>query len=130
MDAFSQQAFKHDGAPRSLLKRGAVTVSFDPTEVFWNGEPVRLSPLEAALLVALLRHSRLRWTQVAEVLIDAGGAVVSREVLIHRIRRKFRDVGADDPIKTLRGWGLRFRSQADRHGSHSIWIGVKEQDES
>jgi DNA-binding winged helix-turn-helix (wHTH) protein len=49
-------------------------------------------------------------------------------VLIHRIRRKFAETGAADPIETLRGWGIRFRTEADRQGSHALWIGATEDD--
>lgn len=123
-----QQQFKRGREPRSLLKRGAVTATFDPTEVKWNNERVHLSPLEAILLVALLRRSRLRWHEAEEVIARHGGGVESRDVLIHRIRRKFRDIDAADPIETIRGWGMRFRTEADRHGSHALWIGAMETD--
>lgn len=114
---------------RPLLKRGAVTATLDPLEVSWNGDRVPLSPLEATLLIALLRRSRLRWDEVAVVLERHGGGADSRDVLIHRIRRKFADIGARDPVETLRGWGLRFRAEADRAGSHALWIGACEDDE-
>ena len=109
---------------RPLLKRGAVSATLDPLEVLWNDRRVALSPLEATLLVTLLRRSRLRWHDAEEVLTRNGGCPDSRDVLIHRIRRKFADVGAGDPIETLRGWGIRFRTEADRQGSQSLWIGA------
>jgi DNA-binding response OmpR family regulator len=114
---------------RPLLKRGAVKATLDPLEVSWNGERVPLSPLEATLLIALLRRSRLRWEEVAVLLERHGGGADSRDVLIHRVRRKFADIGARDPIETLRGWGLRFRVEADRWGSHALWIGACEDDD-
>lgn len=125
---------RHEQLPRarqarSLLKRGAVTATFDPTELRWNDERVPLSPLEATVLVALLRRSRMRWHEVEDVIERHGGGAESRDVLIHRIRRKFRDVGARDPIETIRGWGLRFRTEADRYGSQALWIGATEADQ-
>jgi DNA-binding response OmpR family regulator len=114
---------------RPLLKRGAVTATADPVELRWNGERVPLSPLEATVLVALLRRSRMRWDEVQALLLDHGGCPDSRDVLIHRIRRKFADLGAQDPIETLRGWGIRFRTEPDRQGSSALWIGASEHDE-
>jgi DNA-binding response OmpR family regulator len=113
---------------RPLLKRGAVSATLDPLEVLWNGRTVPLSPLEATLLVTLLRRSRLRWAEVEAVLTQNGGSADSRDVLIHRIRRKFAGVRAADPIETLRGWGIRFRTEADRQGNQSLWIGATEDD--
>lgn len=115
---------------RPILKRGAVTITLDPTEVLWNGARVPLSPIEATLLTALARRSRLRWHDVHALLTDSGGCADSRDVLIHRIRRKFARIGARDPIETLRGWGLRFRAERDADGSTTFWIGVREGDQA
>jgi len=111
---------------RPLVKRGAVTMTFDPLEFRWNGARVPLSPIEAILLAALLRRSRLRWNEANSVLSDQGCCPESRDVVIHRIRRKFAAVGALDPIETVRGWGIRFRTERDAHGSTAFWIGAAE----
>ena len=111
---------------RPLVKRGAVAMTFDPLEFRWNDTRIPLSPVEAAMLAALVRRSRLRWDQANAVLADTGCCIDSRDVLIHRIRRKFADIGAADPIETVRGWGIRFRTEADRHGSTAFWIGATE----
>jgi DNA-binding response OmpR family regulator len=111
------------------MKRGAVTATLDPHEVCWNGKRVPLSPLEASLIIALLRRSRLPCADIAALLERHGGRACSRDVLIHRIRRKFAEVGARDPIETLRGWGLRFRVEADQWGSQAMWIGASEEDQ-
>ncbi len=111
---------------RPLVKRGAVTMTFDPLEFRWNGQRVALSPIEAELLGALMRRSRLSWEDTNAVLAANGCCVESRDVLIHRIRRKFAEVGAADPIETLRGWGIRFRTERDRDGSTAFWIGATE----
>ena len=111
---------------RPLVKRGAVTMTFDPLEFRWNGERVALSPIEATLLAALLRRSRLRWHDANAVLSEHGCCAESRDVLIHRIRRKFAAIGARDPIETLRGWGIRFRTECDTDGSTAFWIGATE----
>jgi DNA-binding response OmpR family regulator len=113
---------------RTVVKRGAVTMSVEPTEFFWNDARIALSPVESALLSALMRRSRLRWTDANAVLVEHGGSTRSRDVLIHRIRRKFAEIGAADPIETLRGWGIRFRTEPDRDGSSAFWIGATEVD--
>lgn len=117
-------AMQHIVERRPLVKRGAVSMTFDPLEFHWNGQRVALSPVEAAVLAALLRRSRLRWEETNTVLADHGCCVDSRDVLIHRIRRKFAEIGAADPIETVRGWGIRFRTEADRGGSSAFWIGA------
>lgn len=113
-------------ARRPLIKRGAVTVTFDPISVSWNTLPVGLSPIEAVLLCALVRRSRLRWDEVDALLIEHGCCPESRDVLIHRIRRKFSSLGAADPIETLRGRGARFRTEPDHDGCSAFWIGASE----
>lgn len=117
----------HD-APRPIVKRGAITMTVEPIEIRWNAERVPLSPIEATLLGALLRRSRMRWDDVHELLAGHGCCPDSRDVLIHRIRRKFATIGARDPIETLRGWGMRFRAERDIYGSTAFWIGARETD--
>jgi DNA-binding response OmpR family regulator len=111
---------------RPLVKRGAITMTVDPLEFHWNAARVPLSPIEAAMLAALLRRTRLCWDDINAVLAEGGCCIDSRDVLIHRIRRKFADVGAADPIETVRGWGLRFRTEPDTLGSSAFWIGATE----
>lgn len=113
-------------ARRPLVKRGAVTMTCDPLEFRWNDLRVALSPIEATMLSALLRRSRLRWSDADALLAAHGCCPESRDVLIHRIRRKFAELGAADPIETIRGWGMRFRAEADAHGSAAFWIGATE----
>ena len=95
----------------------------EPIDVRWNGRPVALSPIEGALLALLIRRTRLTWDEANALLTDYGCCVDSRDVLIHRVRRKFADVGAADPVETVRGWGIRFRTEADLGGSSAFWIG-------
>jgi DNA-binding response OmpR family regulator len=111
---------------RPLIKRGAVTVTLQPVTVSWNGVPVGLSPIEAQLLAALVRRSRLHWNEVDALLTEHGCCPESRDVLIHRIRRKFASLGAADPIETLRGRGARFRTEPDNDGCSAFWIGASE----
>ncbi|HWK36737.1 winged helix-turn-helix domain-containing protein [Sphingomonas sp.] len=116
-------------APRPIVKRGALTMTVEPVEICWNGRRVPLSPIEATLLGALIRRSRMRWEDAHDLLADHGSCPESRDVLIHRIRRKFAMIGARDPIETLRGWGIRFRAERDIYGSTAFWIGARESDQ-
>ncbi len=111
-------------ARRPLVKRGALSMTFDPLEFHWNDVRVALSPIEATLLAALVRRSRLKWDDANALLAEHGCCADSRDVLIHRIRRKFAALGASDPIETVRGWGMRFRTEGDRDGSTAFWIGA------
>ena len=111
---------------RPLVKRGAVTLTFTPLLVHWNGIRVALSPVEAELLATVIRRSRMHWDDVNALLSTLGCCIESRDVMIHRIRRKFAAVGGCDPIETVRGWGVRFRVERDRDGSTAFWIGANE----
>lgn len=128
--AFPAGAMPVPAQRRPFVKRGAITLSFDPVEICWNGDRVPLSPIEATLLGALVRRSRMRWQEAHALLAEHGCCAESRDVLIHRIRRKFAEIGAADPIETLRGWGIRFRAERDAEGSAAFWIGAREGDQA
>ena len=103
-----------------------MTISFDPVDASWNGIRVSLSPLEAELLALVARRGRAPWADVEQVLRRCGASAESRDVLVYRLRRKFADIGAADPLETVRGWGLRFRAEQDLRGSRTVWIGASE----
>ncbi|MDB5705253.1 MAG: hypothetical protein JWN66_2369 [Sphingomonas bacterium] len=111
---------------RPLIKRGALTATFDPLEICWNGQRVPLSPLEAAILARLIKRERATWADLRQLLIDNDARPDTCEVLIFRIRRKFAAMGASNPLDTIRGWGLRLRVERDARGSRSLWIGATE----
>lgn len=127
---FAQPVTTAGAAPifnrRPLVKRGAVTMTLDPIDIRWNNRRVALSPIEAELFALLMRRGRLGWSEVHGTLRDLGCSTDSRDVLIHRIRRKFANVGARDPIETVRGWGIRFQVERDSDGSTAFWIGASE----
>jgi AcrR family transcriptional regulator len=114
------------GERRPLVKRGAISVTMNPTELRWNGRLVPLSPLEAEIVALVVRRGRVRWEDVKKLLAEQGGSMISRDVLIYRIRRKFALVGGADPLVTVRGWGLKLRVEPDQTGSKSLWIGASE----
>lgn len=111
---------------RPLIVRGAITVTFDPIEITWNGIRVALSPLEAHVFALVARRGRVSWADVNQALIACGAGVRSRDVLTCRLRHKFLDIGAADPLQTIRGWGLKFRVEPGITGSRTIWIGCSE----
>lgn len=115
-----------DTERRPMIRRGAVTITFDPVDVRWNGIRVPLSPLEGQLFALVARRGRVPWAEIDRVLDARHARTNTREVLLFRLRRKFADIGAGDPLETVRGWGLRFRVEPDTRGSRTLWIGVSE----
>ncbi|MEO6216286.1 MAG: TetR family transcriptional regulator [Sphingomonas sp.] len=115
-----------DTERRPMVRRGAVTITFDPVDVRWNGIRVALSPLEGQLFALVARRGRVPWAEIDSVLDARHARTNTREVLLFRLRRKFADIGAGDPLETVRGWGLRFRVEPDTRGSRTLWIGISE----
>ncbi|NIJ22268.1 DNA-binding response OmpR family regulator [Sphingomonas naasensis] len=107
----------------AVLRRGALTVDFEPLQLWLGRAPLRLSPLEAALMLLLVRRGRATWAEVDQVLRDGASSASIRDVIVYRIRGKFRAVGGADPIETVRGWGLKLRVPPDERDSTSLWIG-------
>lgn len=124
--SIEQSGEPSDPGRRPIIKRGAVTISFDPVDASWNGIRVSLSPLEAEVLALVARRGRAPWADIEQVLRRCGASAESRDVLVYRLRRKFADIGAADPLETVRGWGLRFRAEQDSRGSRTVWIGASE----
>lgn len=120
------RSINDDGLRRPLITRGAVTLTFDPIEITWNGIPVALSPLEAHVFALVAQRGRAPWADVGRTLIACGAQVSSRDVLVFRLRRKFLDIGAADPLRTIRGWGLKFCVEPSITGSRTTWIGRSE----
>jgi DNA-binding response OmpR family regulator len=119
-----------DTERRPMIRRGAVTITFDPVDVRWNGIRVALSPLEGQLFALVARRGRVPWAEIDSVLDARHARTNTREVLLFRLRRKFADIGAGDPLETVRGWGLRFRVEPDTRGSRTLWIGVSEAEDA
>ena len=112
---------------RPMIRRGAVTITFNPILVTWNDRHVPLSPLEARLFAMVARRGRAAWAEIDQLLDVQRARTNTREVLLFRLRRKFAEIGATDPLATVRGWGLRFRTEADSSGSRTVWIGAREE---
>jgi hypothetical protein len=77
-------------------------------------------------MLVLIRKGRATWADIDAAISGGEPRPELRSVLIHRIRRKFEAAGGNDPIETLRGWGLRLRVPPDERQSTSLWIGEPE----
>jgi hypothetical protein len=101
---------RHSGtAERVSVRRGQLMMLYDPLEFYFRSQRIGLSPLEGAILELLVTQGRASARMLAELFEREGASVKSMDVHVHRIRRKFDRAGADDPIETVRGWGLKFR---------------------
>lgn len=104
---------RHAGtAERVRVRRGNLVMLYDPLEFYFGSQRIGLSPLEGAILELLITQGRASARMLSELFAREGRSIGSMDVHVHRIRRKFERVGADDPIETVRGWGLKF-SYAD-----------------
>lgn len=108
-----------------MLWRGALALAAEPPEIFHHGRPLGLSPAETALMALLIRRGRAAHHDIAEALARAGASIASLDVITYRIRRKFADAGAGDPVESRRRWGLVLRVEPDVHGSTALWIGTR-----
>jgi len=100
-----------DAIERVMLRHAALTVTYDPLEFHVGGQEIMLAPMESAILELLARRGRASAAMLAEMFEREGGSVRTLDVLVHRIRQKFAAKGAGDPIQTVRGWGLKLRTE-------------------
>lgn len=93
------------GRPEPVWRHGSLVYRPDTHSAQWRGQPVDLSPREAALLEVFLSHPNrvLPKALLAQKLYDWGSDPDSNalEVFVHHLRRKI-DPGI---IRTLRGVG-------------------------
>ncbi|MGA8260886.1 MAG: response regulator transcription factor [Arenicellales bacterium] len=91
------------------IKVGQVSIDMAGRMVKANGEAISLTPAEYNLLEYLaLRHGHvISKSQLRDQLYDSDSLAESNviEVLISNIRKKVRNTGAEDVIKTKRGFG-------------------------
>jgi DNA-binding response OmpR family regulator len=104
---------------REVWDDGTVCIDFSAGEVTVRGEQVALTPLEFRLLVALTEHAgqllsrgqllQLVWGDAAN---RSGDEV---KLYVGYLRRKIEhDAAAPELVETVRGFGYRYRRQADR----------------
>ena len=91
---------------------GLVRIDFAGRSVSVAGRPLRLTPTEFRLLVALVRNPShvLSRDQLLEMVWGNPGVGAGDEVRVYigYLRRKLGEVLDDDPIETVRGFGYRW----------------------
>jgi DNA-binding response OmpR family regulator len=94
------------------LELGNVALDTTSRQTTVTGVRVLLPPRETALLELLLRHQGNAVTRetLEQSLHDFGTTLGSNalEVLVHRLRRRLAEAGANAVIHTLRGWVICF----------------------
>lgn len=118
-------AFATEQARQLVIRRGALTLVLDPIEIWLGDRQIKLSPLESALMLVLMRRGRATWDELEQALLKSNSSARVRDVVVHRIRKKFRAAGAENPLVTVRGWGLKLRVPPDARNSTSLWIGER-----
>jgi hypothetical protein len=109
----------------SVVKRGALVVTRDPLRISWRGFPVRLSPTETHVMAFIATRGRASWEAIDQAMADFGTSPKNRPVLICRIRRKFADIGAMDPLESVGQDGVRLFVEDDEYGSNATIIGLR-----
>jgi len=110
------------------LKVGQLEWSWDERALYHGDEMITLTGREASLLESLLQRpgrvvpKEALASRMSDGLDAAGDNTV--EVYVHRLRRKLEAAGADDPLQTVRSWGLRLRVAPEER--HQVWIGADE----
>ena len=108
-----------------MIKRGAVTIAFDPLEVRWRGKYVPLSPVEAHIFACVARRGRATFDSLDMALEEVGAQPATRSLVLLHIRQKFERVGAGSPFERLAGAGVRLVIEPDEHASATTVIGLR-----
>lgn len=105
------------GMPEPVWKRGALEYHPSSRKVFWQGAPVELTAMEAALLELLLTHPNRVLTRdfIREKLYDWSEDIESNalEVHVHHLRRKI----SPQLVRTLRGSGYALGLASDQEAA-------------
>lgn len=111
---------------RPIIRRGDISLRLNPSEVSWKEDLIPLTPLEADMLAMLICRGRVPFEALNQAASQRCITPAAREVMLHRIRRKFAAAGAPNPIRTIRGWGLVFQPDATAIENKSVLIGAAE----
>lgn len=117
----------HCGAlpTESVIKRGAITITSNPDEVFWCDRRVPLSPTEAHLFRQVALRGRATYRALDDALATFGSSPGTRSIVMLRIRQKFVAMGAENPFAKIGSSAVGLRSSRDRNGSASTMIGLQ-----
>jgi DNA-binding response OmpR family regulator len=103
---------RRPGEPGVKLITGNVVFDTNEREVTVSGMPVEFGRREMAGLELLMRRVGrvVQKSAIEDAVYSFGDDIASNavEVLVHRIRRRLRDTGANAHIRTLRGEGYVF----------------------
>ena len=101
----------HCGAARdeTIVKRGAVTITSDPVEVFWRGRRVPLSPTEAWVFRTIAIRGRASNEAIDRALGHFGSSPATRPVVMNRIGQH----------------GVALKIAGDGQGSSATVIGLR-----
>lgn len=108
-----------------MLKRGAVTVYYDPLEVRWKGKLIPLSPTEAHLFACVFRRGRASSGTLDGWLTEVGAKATTRSLVLLHIRYKFERLGAENPFERIGRSGIRLKIEPDEQASTSTVIGLQ-----
>lgn len=111
----------------TMLKRGAVTLAYDPYEVRWRGKLVPLSPTEAHLFATLMRRGRASYEMLDQALFEVGASRDTRSLVLLHIRQKFARIGARCPYERIGVCGIRYSIEPDENALAEVVIGLQEQ---
>ncbi|QDZ08295.1 response regulator transcription factor [Sphingomonas panacisoli] len=114
-----------DQVTTSVIKRGALTIQRENFAVSWRAKPIALSPTETEMLASIAARGYASFSSISAVLTNLGLSPRTRDVLLHRIRRKFQAVGAAAPFARCGNAGLRLVVEPDEQGSTATVIGLR-----
>src|SRR5215203_3835785 len=106
--------------PPRAYADGLVEIDFQAAEVRADGRPLALTPLEYRLLAAFVNHPNrvLSADELLELAWGESGFGRERvKIYVGYLRAKFRDVGVEAPIETIRGFGYRYRPPGESDGA-------------
>jgi hypothetical protein len=114
-----------DPLDAAVVKRGALTIERETFTVLWRSKPVPLSPTETNVLAWIAARGHASFPSIATLLGDLGLSARTRDVLLHRIRKKFAAIGAPAPFIRCGHAGIRLVVEPDENGSSETVIGLR-----
>jgi DNA-binding response OmpR family regulator len=113
-----------DPLAAKAIKRGAVIITESPRKVTWRGKLIALSPIQAEIFGLVAARGRASFDAIDEVMCAFGASPRTRSIHIHRIREKFRNVGAQDPFERFGNMGMRLVIEPDEDQSTATVVGL------
>jgi|GEM_PF-2907992 len=108
----------------TIIKRGAITVAFDPITIWWRNIAVPFSRVESHLFAVIARRGRVSFDELDDALQQMNASPSTRPVVLGHIRSKLQNLGACNPFERLGKDIIRLRVDADERGSVQATIGL------